>query len=297
MQATATDSAPARGSAALGPPEAVRAFASGEPLARERLLGAPVRWPRPSRLAAALRAAGQAHGGRRRGARSDTVGDLLQHLPSDSRESRTLAALRAGEQATVEVWCARSPPARCAGGGCARWSRPASPTRADRCARASSTSPGWSIAIRPARGCCCTASPTAAAASASPTTPSPAKVSCSVSPSGAAPDAGGSGTVAHYPASEGLSSTQILTLVRGARGALADFPEPLPAALRVRERAAGQAGGARRDALPPRRQHERERAGGGWPSRSCCWPAAVPAPPGAPAQPHGRAPSCASRRR
>ena len=41
------------------------------------------------------------------------------------------------------------------------------------------------------------------------------------------------GTVAHYPASEGLSSTQILTLVRGARAALADFPELLPSALRV----------------------------------------------------------------
>ena len=36
--------------------------------------------------------------------------------------------------------------------------------------------------------------------------------------------------VAHYPASEGLSSTQILTLVQGARAALADVPEPLRAA-------------------------------------------------------------------
>jgi ATP-dependent DNA helicase RecG len=42
--------------------------------------------------------------------------------------------------------------------------------------------------------------------------------------------------VAHYPASEGITSTQILTLVRAARGALADVVEPLPAALRAAER-------------------------------------------------------------
>src|SRR5207245_478334 len=42
--------------------------------------------------------------------------------------------------------------------------------------------------------------------------------------------------VAHYPAGEGVSSTQILTLVRALRPALADVDEPLPAALRARER-------------------------------------------------------------
>jgi ATP-dependent DNA helicase RecG len=44
------------------------------------------------------------------------------------------------------------------------------------------------------------------------------------------------GTVAHYPAAEGVSSTQILTLVQSLRAALADVVEPLPAALRTRER-------------------------------------------------------------
>ena len=33
----------------------------------------------------------------------ETVGALLEHLPSDSREARTVAALRAVEQATVAV--------------------------------------------------------------------------------------------------------------------------------------------------------------------------------------------------
>ena len=186
----------------------------------------------------------------------DTVGDLLQHLPSDSRESRTLAELRAGEPATVEVRGALdlrapgAPPGDAPAGRGARGRR----QRVD-CAPASSTSRGWSTATRPAPGCCCTASPTAAAASASPTTPSPTRAG-----SRAPVDAsGGSGTVAHYPASEGLSSTQILTLVRGARAALADFPELLPSALRA-------AGGlpdkpAALGAAALRRRRRRARAG------------------------------------
>ena len=46
----------------------------------------------------------------------------------------------------------------------------------------------------------------------------------------------GAGAVAHYPATEGLSSTQILALVREHSGALADVVEPLPALVRARER-------------------------------------------------------------
>ncbi|HJS94960.1 MAG TPA: ATP-dependent DNA helicase RecG, partial [Solirubrobacteraceae bacterium] len=41
---------------------------------------------------------------------------------------------------------------------------------------------------------------------------------------------------AHYPATEGLSSTQILALVREHSRALADVVEPLPSRLRARER-------------------------------------------------------------
>jgi ATP-dependent DNA helicase RecG len=48
--------------------------------------------------------------------------------------------------------------------------------------------------------------------------------------------------VAHYPASEGVSSTQILTLVQQARAHLADVFEPLPGALRERERLPDRAG-------------------------------------------------------
>ena len=50
----------------------------------------------------------------------------------------------------------------------------------------------------------------------------------------------GTDGVAHYPATEGLSSTQILAMVREHAGALADVPEPLPAHLRVAERLPGR---------------------------------------------------------
>ena len=48
--------------------------------------------------------------------------------------------------------------------------------------------------------------------------------------------ASGSGDVAHYAASEGLSSTQILALVRAHAGAIGDVSESLPALLRTHER-------------------------------------------------------------
>ncbi len=108
-----------------------QAFADGRALSREELLAAPLRWPRPQRLlqplplplprgkvAEGLRALGLV-----------TVGDLLEHLPRDSREARTVADLRAGEQATVAVQVRAIPRARFAGGACARSWRRRSPTR------------------------------------------------------------------------------------------------------------------------------------------------------------------------
>jgi ATP-dependent DNA helicase RecG len=48
--------------------------------------------------------------------------------------------------------------------------------------------------------------------------------------------------VATYPATEGLSSTQILALVREHQGELREVPEPLPAGLRAAERLPDRAG-------------------------------------------------------
>src|SRR5437870_100782 len=82
---------------------APRAFAAARALAREEMTAAPVRWPRPSRLqeSLAVPAGRMADALGALGVR--TVGELLEHLPVDSRQSRTVAALSRGEQATVAV--------------------------------------------------------------------------------------------------------------------------------------------------------------------------------------------------
>ena len=66
----------------------------------------------------------------------------------------------------------------------------------------------------------------------------------------------GADAVAHYPATEGLSSTQILALVREHAGAIADVLEPLPAPLRVRERLPDRAAALRAAHFPERRRDQ-----------------------------------------
>src|SRR6201995_687105 len=81
----------------------MHAFADRRTLSRDELLSAPLRWPRPERLREPL----QLPAGKLADGMSTlglvTIGDLLDHLPRDSRESRTVADLRADEQATVAV--------------------------------------------------------------------------------------------------------------------------------------------------------------------------------------------------
>src|SRR5215210_1522192 len=87
--------------AVLSPP---LAFTSSAPLsaAELRAEGGP-RWPRPSLLAAPLQVspAPAAKGAERLGLL--TVGDLLEHLPRDRSEARTIAELGGDEVATVAV--------------------------------------------------------------------------------------------------------------------------------------------------------------------------------------------------
>jgi ATP-dependent DNA helicase RecG len=98
---------------ALTPPAdatIARALGTGRALALEDLHSAPLRSPpRPSRLDApitALRGAGPRLAAAASELGIETVGDLLLHVPhrySDRSEVRSLAELRTGEQATVEV--------------------------------------------------------------------------------------------------------------------------------------------------------------------------------------------------
>src|SRR5471032_483748 len=87
----------------LGPRPQMRAFASGEALERAEMIAAPVRWPRPTRLLEQLELPAGKLGDGLRALGLLTVGDLLEHLPRDRREARTVSALQAGEQATVAV--------------------------------------------------------------------------------------------------------------------------------------------------------------------------------------------------
>src|SRR5712692_7550021 len=205
------------------------AFGSVDPLDDEALHEAPVRWPRPSRLAAPLNVAPAPAAKGAAALGLETVGDLLAYLPHDRREARTVAALAPGETATVvvEVRNIRSRPVR------RRGMRPlVEATVADATGPMKATffnqpwlerkyPPGTRLVLHGKyRG----------------------RNAFSVQSHAPTADAvAGADAVAHYPASEGITSTQILALVREHRDELADVLEPLPARLRAGERLPGRA--------------------------------------------------------
>jgi ATP-dependent DNA helicase RecG len=198
-------------------------FASSRELHRDSLLAAPIRYPRPSRLAAPLKVKGNKaqHGAAALGL--VTVGDLLEHLPRDRREARTVAELAPGESATVvvEVRSISSRSVR------RRGMRPlVEATVGDESGVVRATffnqpwlvnryRPGTRLALHgkyQARG----------------------RFTVQAhAPTGEA--LAGADAVAHYPATEGFSSTQILALVKEHAGALADVVDALPAGVRIAE--------------------------------------------------------------
>jgi ATP-dependent DNA helicase RecG len=228
-----------RGSTHVDPQEGPHAFASERRLSREEMLEAPVRWPRPSRLDNPLDVpAGKlADGLETLGLTS--IGALLEHLPRDTREARTVAALKVGEGATVAVQVRKI-------GTRAVRRRGMKPlveaTVFDETGSMRATffnqpwlaqryEPGTRLVLHgktTERGTFNVAHHAVEGGLGAHSTDRPAGRSTSgerVAP----------GEIAHYPASEGVSSTQILTLVQGARDALGDLPEALSAATRVSE--------------------------------------------------------------
>ncbi len=203
-----------------------RAFATSRSLRADELAGAPIRYPRPSLLARPLRLDNAKAAQAAAGLGLNTVGDLLEHLPRDRREARSVAQLAPGETATVvvQVRTIASRPVR------RRGMRPlveATVADATGAMKATFFNQPWLAQKYPAgtrlvlhgkyearnrfrvQGHARTTDTTAGA-----------------------PNEG----IAHYPATEGLSSTQILALVRAHGGALAEVAEPLPARLRIGER-------------------------------------------------------------
>jgi ATP-dependent DNA helicase RecG len=230
MEAVPSTQAPARARprrvAHAATPSVQRAFA-GSRLSREQMLAAPVRWPRPARLLAPLQLPSKRMAAALLALGVSTVGELLEHLPSDSRQASTVAALRAGEQATVRVVVRdiKSRPVR------RRGMRPlvyATVADASASMRATFFNQPW-LVQRYAPGTVLLLHGKAdggggfrvAHHAVADEQDQPAQ-----------PREQG-GAVAHYPASEGITSTQILTLVGSHRGTLAEFDEPLPAALRA----------------------------------------------------------------
>jgi ATP-dependent DNA helicase RecG len=204
-----------------------RAFASTCAPTRAELQNAPLRAPRPSRLAQplVLPAAKLAEGLQTLGIQ--TVGELLEHLPRDRREARAVAQLRPGEQATVavEVESIAARPVRRRGMrplveatvfdetgamGAAFFNQPWLVDRyrpGTRLLLHGKARPGGRFAV----------------------------VHHALGGELAGAQRGAGESIAHYPATVGVSSTQIAALVREHRGALPDVLESLPARMRAAE--------------------------------------------------------------
>jgi ATP-dependent DNA helicase RecG len=183
-----------------------------------------VRYPRPSRLAQALSLPGEKAQQAAVALGLETVGDLLEHLPRDRRKARTVAELAQGESATVvvEVRSISSRSVR------RRGMRPiVEATVADDTGVMQATffNQPWLVTRYPAG--------TRLVLHGKYQARNRFGVQAHAITSEAL---AGAEAVAHYPATEGLSSTQILALVRTHAGALTDVLEPLPAELRVGER-------------------------------------------------------------
>jgi ATP-dependent DNA helicase RecG len=202
------------------------AFASTDPLPPDALAAhAPPSYPRPSELAQPLelKAAKAQKGAEALGL--TTVGDLLEHLPRDRREARTVAQLQPDEVATlvVEVRSITSRPVR------RRGMKPlvtAVVSDATGVMEATFFNQPWLAnrykpGTRLILGGRYKARNRFTVESHAPTQ------------DGIGADAS---AMAVYPATEGLSSTQILELARRHRAAVRHVVEPLPARLRVAER-------------------------------------------------------------
>ena len=220
-------------------------FASADELTDADLRDAPVRWPRPSHLAAELRSgAGQKADDALETLGLHTVGDLLAHLPRGGGESRTIAALQPGETATVvvEVRSITSRPVR------RRGMRPlVEATVADTTGVMKVTffNQPW-LERRYPPG-------TRLVLAGKYEARNRFRVSSHAETTAAA---GGEEGVATYRATEGISSLQLHALVREHRAVIADVAEPLPARMR-REEGLPDAQAALRAA------HGLVRAGGG----------------------------------
>ena len=200
------------------------AFAGSEPFSRAALLAAPVRWPRPSALARELawRPPPAAEAAQTLGL--TTVGALLEHLPREGGEARTIAELGLEETATVivEVIAITSRPVR------RRGMKPlveATVRDASGVMKATFFNQPW-LARQYVPG-------TRLLLAGKYQGRNRFRVNSHARTDEVAAEAGAA--AAQYPATKGITSTQILAMVREHRAALLDVVELLPGRLRVAE--------------------------------------------------------------
>jgi ATP-dependent DNA helicase RecG len=196
------------------------AFAEPRELDAEELFAAPARTPRPSRLAQPLdikpptaQAAAESLG-------LETVGDLLNHLPRATGEARTIAELAIDETATVlvEVKSITSRPVR------RRGMKPlveATVSDGTGIMKATFFNQPWLSA----------AYPVGTRLMLSGKFQGSARFRVNQHAKTDAVAAVGS-EAAQYPATKGITSTQLLAAVQAHRGAIHDVVDPLPLALR-----------------------------------------------------------------
>jgi len=199
------------------------AFSTSEALEFDDLLAAVVHYPRPSVLREPLRVGGEKAAKAAATLGLTTVGDLLEHLPRDSREARAIADLVRGERATVvvQVTSIASRSVR------RRGMRPiveAMVADASGSMKVAFFNQPWLVGRYPPG--------TRLVLHGKFEARNRFGVQAHASTNEATT---GGDAVAHYPATDGLTSTEILALVRRHADAIGDVLEPLPARLRARE--------------------------------------------------------------
>jgi ATP-dependent DNA helicase RecG len=210
----------------------VRAFAAADDRTPEELREAPVRWPHLAAWGAGLDVPwGQKAQAAAEQLGLETVGDLLEHLPRARQAARTVAALVPGETASVvvEVRSIRSRPVR------RRGMRPlVEATVADETGLMGATffnQPWLEKKYRPGTRLALTGK-------------YEGRNRFRVQQHAPTNEAAGSGgdDVAVYPATDGITSTQLLTLVQEHLHTAFDTVEPLPGRLRAAHRLPDRAG-------------------------------------------------------
>ena len=203
------------------------AFSETRELSADELEQAPIRWPRPTRLLDELKVAPKPAAEAAEALGLNTVGDLLLHLPRESGEARAISELRPDEVATVmvEVKSITSRPVR------KRGMRPlVEATVADGSGIMSATffNQPWLAKQYPPG--------TRLALSGKYQARNRFRVNAHAKTESIGGAAEPAASAAQYPATKGITSTQILTLFHEHAEAVSDLPERLAAALRVAQR-------------------------------------------------------------